>query len=305
MNPISRKSFIFADSDILQDELKANDMVQMIKERLEQYRVDSSTNKVDSGVSELGSAYGGKQIDSKLVPGESTTKILPGFGSFRPSPATGDWESVSHASGSSSAYRVLDGDIWQPVDQDRRTVAFPWAPPEALPARRATFDESDLMRYRRRPAWKCKHCEGVGWSEDAPCEGCGRYLPENVNFQAPPRPRPPAREGDWLCVCCGNTNWEWRTQCNRCHTCRDVPTQADPTDADGGAAAPMDDLVKQRLKKRLSTHPAGVFKDNDWVCVSCGNINWDWRTKCHQCSTGKPVATAAVAAPSTTVRYTS
>ena len=143
-----------------------------------------------------------------------------------------------------------------------------WAPPQP---RRATYDESDYNQYAatsRRPAWKCKHCGGVAWCEEDPCEGCGRFL-QTANAQ------PLARPGDWQCTGCANTNWEWRTQCNRCHTCRD---------------GVVDDLVKQRLKKRLSTHPAGVFKDNDWVCVCCGNINWDWRSKCHQCATHKPVA---------------
>ena len=149
-----------------------------------------------------------------------------------------------------------------------------WAPPQQN--RRATYDESDFSR--RRPAWKCKPCGGVAWSEDDPCEGCGRFL------QTTTRGGPPSmRAGDWQCTSCSNTNWEWRTQCNRCHTCRGEVV------AD---ASPVNDLVKQRLKKRLSTHPAGVFKDNDWVCVCCGNINWDWRSKCHQCSTSKPVAKA-------------
>lgn len=167
-----------------------------------------------------------------------------------------------------------------------------WALPEAFaPSRRATFDESDFTRYRSRPAWKCKHCEGVGWSEEEPCDGCGRYLPENFQIFSAPRVRA-TREGDWLCETCGNTNWEWRTQCNRCHNCRHEQISVAPL-AQAPVPipqAPVEDIVKQRLKKRLSTHPAGVFKDNDWVCVSCGNINWDWRVKCHQCASAKPVA---------------
>jgi hypothetical protein len=153
--------------------------------------------------------------------------------------------------------------------------------------RRATFDESDLNRYREPiPVWKCKFCPGFGWAETDPCDTCGRFLPvHNLHGGCGgifPRP------GDWICVLCGNTNWEWRTQCNRCHTCRD------PGDIGLDSQAPsigsMDGIVKQRLRKRLSTHPAGVFKDNDWVCVCCGNINWDWRSKCHQCGGGKPTA---------------
>lgn len=198
--------------------------------------------------------------------------------------------SVASSTASSSLRGGFDDDLfrgWQPVENN-------WAPPEPqqLPARRATFDESDFGRYRRRPAWKCKHCDGVGWSEAEPCDGCGRFLPEN--FQIPRTRPPPMREGDWICPCCQNMNWEWRTQCNRCHTCREAVIQGMVGDASpvSQSGAPVDDLVKQRLKKRLSTHPAGVFKDNDWVCVSCGNINWDWRVKCHQCGCSKPVVSA-------------
>ena len=178
----------------------------------------------------------------------------------------------------SSDARALEEDLmrgWQPVGEAT------WEVPAAQ--RRATFDQSDFSRYRQRPAWKCKHCEGVGWAEEDPCDGCGRYLPENYVPQA----RRQAREGDWLCGCCGNTNWEWRMQCNRCHSCRSDPLSAPQV---APPEAPVEEIVKQRLRKRLSTHPAGVFKDNDWVCVSCGNINWDWRVKCHQCASAKPFA---------------
>jgi hypothetical protein len=70
----------------------------------------------------------------------------------------------------------------------------------------------------------------------------------------------------------------------------------------GVPAAPVDEIVKQRLRKRLSTHPAGVFKDNDWVCVSCGNINWDWRVKCHQCAAAKPVVSEKLGLPPATMQ---
>lgn len=204
------------------------------------------------------------------------------------------WEEATHeparqraSSTVSSTVSSMRGDgSWQPVSDG-------WAIPEPAGAtRRATFDQSDFARYRRRPAWKCKHCDGVGWSDEEPCEGCGRYLPEN--FHAPSTRVRISREGDWNCESCGNTNWEWRTQCNRCHTCRSSPTTSLTLSQDVAAAgplAPVEEIVKQRLRKRLSTHPAGVFKDNDWVCVSCGNINWDWRVKCHQCACAKPVPT--------------
>jgi hypothetical protein len=136
--------------------------------------------------------------------------------------------------------------------------------------------------YIFEPAWYCGVCpEGVGWTADSACTSCGEY---------------PYYTSDWICSQCQNVNWDWRSQCNRCHTCRDVYSTTASTYAPSLAVSQstsprnVDSIVKHRLKKRLSTHPAGVFKDRDWVCVCCGNINWDWRTKCHQCRSEKPIA---------------
>jgi hypothetical protein len=128
--------------------------------------------------------------------------------------------------------------------------------PPGYRSRGATYDESDFMNHR------------------------AQYWPGQ-------------RPGDWICPCCYNTNWEWRMQCNRCHTCKDLEMVAN---------VPVEAIVRHRMKKRLSTHPAGVFKDNDWVCIGCGNINWDWRIKCHQCGTGKPtISTAATSVNSSQI----
>ena len=237
-----------------EEEKKTNDMVRKIKERLGEVQADSTVNEHDwqGMVKEQGRFFEGN--------GEGNHRTLPpavSYGEWIPSCRERALSSVS--STASSSMRLFDEEFargWQPVDEL-------WT--------------GELNRMR--PAWKCKYCEGVGWGEDEPCEGCGRYLPENLYAHSRRAPMP-MREGDWICMCCGNTNWEWRRQCNRCHTCR----MGEVIEADG--------IVKHRLKKRLSTHPAGVFKDNDWVCVTCGNINWDWRSKCHQCCSAKPVVSA-------------
>jgi hypothetical protein len=277
------------------DEAKTADLVRLINERLNQGDLSTATSTDGSEqVIGLNPSYAGN------LNVENIFGVIPSTISFE------GWESTQSRQRASStvssidslAVRVYDNaDLaggWQPVEDT-------WAIPEGPGIRRATFDQSDFMRYRRRPAWKCKHCEGVGWSEEEPCDGCGRYLPENYQVPTAPRMRM-MREGDWICESCNNTNWEWRTQCNRCHTCRaGVPAQDAGSDlSNPNRHAPVDEIVKQRLRKRLSTHPAGVFKDNDWVCTSCGNINWDWRFKCHQCAHPKPTgASTAVTVPAT------
>ncbi len=159
-------------------------------------------------------------------------------------------------------------------------------------------------------AWHCQYCpEGVGWTEDEPCTVCGLYLDQqpggSSSFYASYY-NTGSDDCDWICSMCANHNWNWRMQCNRCHTCRQdeaaavkpsntcqpsslLPSTGLPALFSVSPRARVGTIVKHRLKKRLSTHPAGVFKDHDWVCTSCGNINWDWRMQCHQCRCAKPV----------------
>jgi len=222
----------------------------------------------------------------------------------------------------------------QAVSRDDYVISRETSNRYALPS------SSSNVIERRQPAsnnnrsdgaWRCKLCGGSSHSHEEPCGQCGATWRDSV--RAPPSKmfRPPpqrergdssqndemeragdsssrskgttsSRSNDWACANCTNMNWEWRTQCNRCHACRDPEEIAElerrarrggsrsrSRSNDKGGEKEVDDLVAQRLRKRLSTHPAGVFKDSDWVCVGCGNINWDWRTKCHQCQSGKPL----------------
>lgn len=34
--------------------------------------------------------------------------------------------------------------------------------------------------------------------------------------------------------------------------------------------------------------PAGLFKQGDWTCTVCGNVNWERRSTCNQCQNAKP-----------------
>lgn len=34
--------------------------------------------------------------------------------------------------------------------------------------------------------------------------------------------------------------------------------------------------------------PAGLFKQGDWTCTACGNVNWERRSTCNKCNNQKP-----------------
>lgn len=34
--------------------------------------------------------------------------------------------------------------------------------------------------------------------------------------------------------------------------------------------------------------PRGRFKQGDWACVICGNMNWAKRLECNRCGEAKP-----------------
>ena len=36
-------------------------------------------------------------------------------------------------------------------------------------------------------------------------------------------------------------------------------------------------------KQGLYGYPLGLFKENDWNCVNCNNINFSWRNECNRC----------------------
>ena len=77
------------------------------------------------------------------------------------------------------------------------------------------------------------------------------------------------RDGDWPCpnASCGNVNFAYRGQCNRCGAAR-------PASAGGGGVGKND-------------KPNGIFGPDDWTCSNCFNVNWARRKKCNECGAPK------------------
>lgn len=87
-----------------------------------------------------------------------------------------------------------------------------------------------------------------------------------------------AREGDWTCAGCNNSNFAWRTECKRCNAGKD-----------GAEGAPAGRNSFGGERKQFET------REGDWTCPSCNNSNFAWRTECKRCNAGKDGAEGAPA----------
>lgn len=71
------------------------------------------------------------------------------------------------------------------------------------------------------------------------------------------------RAEDWTCVSCQNSNFGWRTECQRCQC------KPDGTPGTGEEKKPFE------------------AREGDWDCVVCHNNNFAWRTECKRCNANK------------------
>ncbi|CAH8576998.1 unnamed protein product [Schistosoma guineensis] len=79
---------------------------------------------------------------------------------------------------------------------------------------------------------------------------------------------------DWVCSDpkCKNVNFAKRDKCNRCDKPRKFV-------ASGNAGL--------EVGKQLAEKSKGLFSPDDWICKTCGNINWARRSTCNVCNGSK------------------
>ena len=137
-------------------------------------------------------------------------------------------------------------------------------------------------KERRDGDWPCPNpaCGNVNFAFRGRCHRCGEPRPGGGTAgsggtagDVPPGRKPPppkqVRDGDWPCpnASCGNVNFAYRGQCNRCGAAR-------PAGAGGGGVGKND-------------KPNGIFGPDDWTCSNCFNVNWARRKKCNECGAPK------------------
>uniref|UniRef100_H2Y866 Zinc finger Ran-binding domain-containing protein 2 n=1 Tax=Ciona savignyi TaxID=51511 RepID=H2Y866_CIOSA len=81
-------------------------------------------------------------------------------------------------------------------------------------------------------------------------------------------------EGDWTCPGCGNINFARRLECNRCKESKNVGVKRVKK---GGV----------QIGKMAAEKSKGLFSADDWMCKTCGNVNWARRGDCNMCNTPK------------------
>ncbi|DAC36071.1 MAG TPA: hypothetical protein D7I05_00340 [Candidatus Poseidoniales archaeon] len=104
-----------------------------------------------------------------------------------------------------------------------------------------------------------------------------------------------SRGGDWDCPKCNNSNFAFRTECNRCGEPRgDAPSKP----GDGGFDRRND--RRGGFDRRNNDRRGGFDRRNDrrgggrdnsrnrgdWDCPKCNNLNYSFRTECNSC--GEP-----------------
>ncbi|XP_046868475.1 transcription initiation factor TFIID subunit 15-like [Drosophila willistoni] len=104
---------------------------------------------------------------------------------------------------------------------------------------------------------------------------------QQQNRQRRPRKWRPARD-NWYCMTCRNSNFVWRSNCNRCKASKSEYA-AEPLFS--GSPSFM------RVARRWRIHKT------DWECCYCFNKNFWYRQRCNRCHAPKAVDTPKPVTP--------
>ncbi|MBA45964.1 MAG: hypothetical protein CMB31_05200 [Euryarchaeota archaeon] len=107
-----------------------------------------------------------------------------------------------------------------------------------------------------------------------------------------------------MCRSCNNSNFAFRTECNRCGKSRGDGGHRRSRDGErgnqrfrrddrrsGGQRRSRDGERRNQRFRRDDRggrdDSQGQSRDGDWVCKGCGNNNFSFRTECNRCGKSK------------------
>ncbi len=92
---------------------------------------------------------------------------------------------------------------------------------------------------------------------------------------------------DWTCRSCNNSNFAFRTECNRCGKSRTDGGNRRSRDGDRGNQRFRRDDRRGGDREFRGNKPQDQTRDGDWTCKGCGNNNFSFRTECNRCGKAK------------------
>lgn len=138
--------------------------------------------------------------------------------------------------------------------------------------------------------WICGSCGDLQFARNTTCRRCGQGSPSLAvasvtadvgagataySAGALPPGAGNARPGDWICGSCGDLQFARNTSCRRCG-------QMSPSI--GGLTASMD------AGAGALPPAAGNARPGDWICGSCGDLQFARNTTCRRCGQVSPSA---------------
>lgn len=171
---------------------------------------------------------------------------------------------------------------------------------EAMPA--PAFGGS-APAWSREGDWNCLECGDIQFARNESCRKCGAPNP----YMFPPVmaggctgvPKPQrngrsspswSREGDWNCPSCGDIQFGRNESCRQCGTAKPLPVGAGVKPLPVGAGVNLGGPGVNLGGKGVAHGPvgSGAAREGDWLCPSCGDLQFARNDKCRRCSAAKP-----------------
>ncbi|MBT7937760.1 MAG: hypothetical protein HN696_01200 [Euryarchaeota archaeon] len=158
--------------------------------------------------------------------------------------------------------------------------------------------------------WFCRKCSNSNFSFRTECNRCNAPKPggrddgrgerrggrDERRGGRDDRGRHDRSGGDWDCPKCNNSNFSFRTECNRCNAPRGG------RDSGGSRGGERGSRRGERRGERRGPHQERYDRgdrndsrerrndnrgENDWTCSQCNNSNFAFRTECNRCNASK------------------